>query len=136
MGLQSPRRVDVIILVGLVFLACASDAASRGHLFKAGAARRSLTDTTNRKVFNVTAFGAKPESGEKGRKMTELPGGGDPTKPQEPVGGKDDGSDDGPNPDGNNDTGMVSFLKTNNSSIAFQNLHDQNSHFMDVTMKR
>ncbi|XP_050366390.1 exopolygalacturonase-like [Argentina anserina] len=114
MGLRSPyivtaRRLVAIILVGLVFLACASDGASRGHLLRAGAPRRSLTDTTNRKVFDVTAFGAKPESGDsKGRKMGELPGGGDPTK-QVPVG--DNGKDDGPNPDGNNDTG-VAFIKT------------------------
>ncbi|KAL6214909.1 hypothetical protein ACLB2K_014341 [Fragaria x ananassa] len=105
MGLRSPntviaRRLGAIILVGLVFLACMSDGASRGHLFGAGALRRSLTDTTNRKVFDVIAFGAKPESG-KGRQMKELPGGGDPTKPQPDDG---DGNDD-------NDTGMA-FIKT------------------------
>lgn len=109
MGLRSPntviaRRLGAIILVGLVFLACMSDGASRGHLFGAGALRRSLTDTTNRKVFDVIAFGAKPESG-KGRQMKELPGGGDPTKPQPDDGGDSDGDHD-------NDTGMVSFLKT------------------------
>ncbi|KAM5564090.1 hypothetical protein ABKV19_018618 [Rosa sericea] len=124
MGLSSPnmdtaRRLEAILLVGLVFLACAANGASRGHLFGVGAPRRSLTDTTNRKVFDVTAFGAKPEAGDsKGRKMRELPGGGDidAPLPQLPVAGggdsgSDDGNDDGSNPDADNDTGMA-FIKT------------------------
>lgn len=127
MGLRSPnmavaRRLDAqvaILLVGFAFLACVANGASRGHLFGAGAPRRSLADTTEPKIFDVTTFGAKPEaSASPGRKMTELPGGGDPESlPELPVvGGKgdagDEEKDDGPNPDGNNENGMVSFLKT------------------------
>lgn len=115
------RRLDAqvaILLVGFSFLACVANGASRGHLFGAGAPRRSLADTTEPKIFDVTTFGAKPEaSASPGRKMTELPGGGDPESlPELPVvGGKDEGGDeekdDGPNPDGNNENGMA-FIRT------------------------
>lgn len=90
------RRSDVkaIILLGLALLSCVADGASRGHLFRAGARRVA---ETQRKIFDVTAFGAKTEGGQ-GKAgsiklgtvrldLPELPGGGKVTLPSLPGGG-------------------------------------------------
>ena len=49
-----------VFLLGFALLSCVAQSISRGHLYRAGA-RRSVLDATSRKVFDVTAFGAKTE---------------------------------------------------------------------------
>ncbi|CAB4322174.1 unnamed protein product [Prunus armeniaca] len=72
MAIARRSSAKAIILLGLALLSCVADGVSRGHLFKASA-RRSVTDT-NRKVFDVTAFGAKTEDQMQGGKSTVVAG--------------------------------------------------------------
>ncbi|KAH0978231.1 hypothetical protein GBA52_027950 [Prunus armeniaca] len=72
MAIARRSSAKAIILLGLALLSCVADGVSRGHLFKASA-RRSVTDI-NRKVFDVTAFGAKTEDQMQGGKSTVVAG--------------------------------------------------------------
>ncbi|KAM1150920.1 hypothetical protein ACFX2B_031034 [Malus domestica] len=121
MGLRSPnmggvaRRTSAmaVFLLGFALLSCVAQAASRGHLFRAGARR---SETTKRKVFDVTAFGAKTEDqmnrGSKkpnvvGKLSTgELPGGGIPGLPG---GTEEESYDDGEKID---DPNGLAFIRT------------------------
>ncbi|KAM1395692.1 hypothetical protein PS2_031146 [Malus domestica] len=121
MGLRSPnmggvaRRTSAmaVFLLGFALLSCVAQAASRGHLFRAGARR---SDPTKRKVFDVTAFGAKTEDqmnrGSKkpnvvGKLSTgELPGGGIPGLPGGTV---EESYDDGEKID---DPNGLAFIRT------------------------
>ncbi|TQE00335.1 hypothetical protein C1H46_014062 [Malus baccata] len=102
-----------VFLLGFALLSCVAQAASRGHLFRAGARR---SETTKRKVFDVTAFGAKTEDqmnrGSKkpnvvGKLSTgELPGGGIPGLPG---GTEEESYDDGEKID---DPNGLAFIRT------------------------
>lgn len=68
MAIAKRSSAKAIILLGLALLSCVADGVSRGHLFKASA-RRSVA-VINRKVFDVTTFGAKTENQMPGGKST------------------------------------------------------------------
>ncbi|KAM0998460.1 hypothetical protein ACFX13_008305 [Malus domestica] len=89
-GIARRASAKAVFLLGFALLSCVAQSTSRGHLYRAGA-RRSVLDATNRKVFDVTAFGAKTEDQMKGGgnkanvvgklSVQELPGGGIPGLP-------------------------------------------------------
>lgn len=70
MAIAKRSSAKAIILLGLALLSCVADGVSRGHLFQTSARRSVAVADTNRKVFDVTAFGAKTEDQTKGGKST------------------------------------------------------------------
>ena len=70
MAIAKRSSAKAIILLGLALLSCVPMGVSRGHLFQSSARRSVAVADTNRKVFDVTAFGAKTEDQTKGGKST------------------------------------------------------------------